>query len=360
MKGDPRRPLRQLFKQPSHSMKELEQNCGKVFKKKNFGLIVTNAHATHPGVWDAVTAFLQDARGTIDFPVPRNFMDLFYGRYSNKFTGLHKDTQDIFAFVALGKKRMLAWPFEYLLGKVKGIAPGDKYFNKRLPIDYRKFRKDAVVLDAQAGDMIYWPGDHWHVAEPVDKVFSCMLSLGVLRQELRSPGAGESPLLRKFLSVNPHAGQREQEALVSQEMTEVVPWEDAERQLRWLSGYGFEQGGPMADAPKGKLKQPITVSRNPNGLVLWVRNKELKQLMVSSTGHVIALPEIPECVAMLEKLAAGKPFTVAEDPKRSVDGGKIIESYWSKDGEAKTRKLASNRDLVSWLAQWLLRVGAAQ
>ena len=354
IKGDPRKPLRRLFKKPSATIEELSASVGRVFKKRNFGVIVTNSHSAHPEVWDAMTAFLQDARGTIDFPLPRTFMDLFYGRYSNKFTGLHKDTQDIFAFVSVGQKRMLAWPFEYLVGKVPGITLGDKYFNKRLPIDYRKFRKDAVVLDANAGDVIYWPGDHWHVAEPVAGCFSGMMSLGVLRQDLRRPAPEPSRFLKKLLTPNPNPGQRG--AMLSQDLTSVVGWQDAERQLRWLTGFGFEHGRPMTEVPRGKSK-PIRGVRNPYALVLWVRNAEHRQLVVSSGGHAITLADSPELVALLEQVARGEKVDVAEQASR-VAVLQVEESYWTLESQAKIRKVGSKRDPVWWLAGWLQRVGA--
>ena len=79
--------------------------------------------------------------------------------------GLHKDTQEVFGFVVRGEKTILAWPFDYFLSRVEGVPTASRYFQVQLPVDYRKFRKDALVLRARAGDIIYWPSDYWHIAE---------------------------------------------------------------------------------------------------------------------------------------------------------------------------------------------------
>ncbi len=353
----PRRPLKELFRQPSGSMAELEQNISRVFSKQNFGLMVTHFQAVDPGIWSAITAFLQDARHCVDFPVPRAFLDLFYGNYSSSFTGLHKDTQEILAFVVKGEKRILTWPFDYFLSKVEGLTPAAKYFHMRLDIDYRKYRKDALVLEARAGDMFYWPSDRWHVAEAQPGHFSAMISLGLFRPDAVPPKQSPDRFREKLMSAS-------SKALRSQEMTKVVTKPDAARALRWVTGFGFELGGPIAENPAGKpheAQASVTVVKKKNSLVLWKVDQAHLRILVATNGHSITLGHSSRLVRLLEQICRGELVTVSHSrPLKRGDGAKVFETNWNKRCELKTRKLLSLRDPGAHLVDWLLRVHAVE
>jgi hypothetical protein len=341
----PRRPLRKLFREDFHTLEGLEKTADRVFSKNNFGLMVTNMHAVDAGIWNAMAAFIQDARHCIHFPVARAFLDLFYGRYSSNFTGLHKDTQEIFAFVVRGQKRMLAWPFDYFLSRSKEVSAGDRYFNKRLKIDHRKYRQDAIVLDAEAGDLIYWPSDFWHVAESRSENFSAMLSLGILQTTSGLSDAGRL--------LNPSAP-------VSQDLSEVVEDAGAARRLRWLTGFGFEIGGPILDAGRSDAKTAITLVKNPSGLIYWKVLTNEKRILVAASGHSITLSYSSRVLEFLQKLAAGE--TVSLPYSQNTIGekdSKIIESNWNKQSVFTSKTLTAPRDACIWLAHWLVRVSAA-
>jgi hypothetical protein len=357
----PRRPLKKLFQQQSHSLQALERSCNQIFEKKNFGLMVTNMHAVDPGIWTAVAAFLQDARHCIDFPVPRAFMDLFYGRYSSSFTGLHKDTQEIFAFVVRGKKRMLAWPFEYFLPIVKGLNSGHRFFNKRLAIDHRKYRKDAVVLDAEAGDVIYWPSDYWHVSEARSRNFSAMLSLGILRTDFVLSEGSQSEFRQKLMNARAGADDLSGHSLLSQDMTDVMDSPDPAKQLRWVTGFGFEVGGPLAAPSRSVPKTGLRIVKNHSSLILWHIEKKKREITVASGGHSIVMPPSVESVALLKAIASGQVVSIADNAQREYDGSsRIVESYWNHRCEPRIRTLSSKRDQPVWLAHWLLRTGAVE
>ncbi len=363
----PRRPLRALFRQKSESLGQLERACALVFQKKNFGLMVTQMQAVDPGIWNALTAFLQDARQWIDFPVPRAFLDLFYGNYSSSFTGVHKDTQEIMAFVVRGNKRILVWPFDYFLSRVEGLSPGDKYFNKRLQIDHRKYRKDALVLDARPGDVMYWPSEYWHVSEVQHGRFSAMLSLGLVRQDevYSKPAPDRSRFSEKLLSRNSDPSHLvERSALLSQDVTGAITRADAARQLRWITGFGFELGGPLVEAPLGKQgKAPanVTVVKNRSSVILWKTDLSHRRILVASNGHSITLPHSSKLVKLLERISRGESVTLSNVPQRARDGRySVFETNWNKQCALKTRKLTSRRDRGAWLVDWLLRVYAVE
>ncbi len=341
----PRRPIRALFREKSESLEQLEQTCARVFPNQKFGLMVNHMQAVDPGIWKALTSFLQDAYPWISSP-PLAFLDLFYGNYSSSFTGLHKDTQEIIAFVIRGKKRILAWPFDYFLSRVKGVTPADKYFNKRLSIDYRKYRKDAIVLDAEPGDVIYWPSDHWHLSEVQNGQFSAMLSLGLFRQK-------QSNDTEKKLS-----------PFLSQEITGAMTRQDAARQLRWMTSFGFELGGPFADATLNERKEDlgnVRIVKNKSSIVLWKINPSQNRILVASNGHSITLPYSKKLIKLLEQFARGETVTFPRLSDRTHTGRfQYFETNWNKLRELKTRKLISRYDPSTWLVHWLLRVGAVE
>ncbi len=332
----PHPPLKKLFRNKSQSLAQLEEACDRVFPKKRFGLMVTNLQSIDPEIWSAITTFLQDAHQGMDFHAPRAFLDLFYGNYLSTFTGLHKDTQEIFAFVIRGEKRILAWPFDYFLSKMEGLSPGARYLHMRLPIDHRKYRKDAVVLDAQAGDVIYWPSDYWHVAEPRSEGSSAMLSLGLFRQDVVAPQPVQVP-----------SGAHKLESA---------------QQLRWLTGFGFEYGGPIVETPGGKRDEPlgtVTVVKKKNSLLLWAVNVASRRVCVATNGHSVTLPHSAGLVNLLERIAQGKPVSVSHSPNRMRGVGSLIfETNWNRQCELKTRKQVSKRDPGLSLVAWLLRVYA--
>ncbi len=338
----PRGPLKRLFKHDSGSMAEFEKNIGRVFDKKRFGLMVTDFHTVDSGIWDPIAAFIQDARHTIDFPVPRAFLDLFYGNYLSHFTGVHKDTQEIFAFVVSGKKRMLTWPIEYFQERL-GLSPGDRYFHMRLDLDYRKFRKDAMVLEANAGDVFYWPSDRWHVAEPLPGgAFSGMVSLGLVRPEITLPPAKRQAGFKKKLM----AGSN----LKSQDLTKVTLADDADRQLRWVTGFGFELGGPISE----KAGPAGSVIKKESSLILWKVSGD--GLLVATNGQSLVLPPSATLLSLLGSLARGKKISV--EANAMAESTTVLETSWDKRGVLKTRKRTSRRDPAASLIDWLLRVHA--
>ncbi len=343
----PRRPLRKLFGEEFHTLEGLEKTADRVFSKNNFGLMVTNMHAVDAGIWNAIAAFIQDARHCIHFPVARAFLDLFYGRYSSNFTGLHKDTQEIFAFVVRGQKRMLAWPFDYFLSRSKEVSAGDRYFNKRLKIDHRKYRQDAIVLDAEAGDLIYWPSDYWHVAESRSDKFSAMLSLGILQTTSGlSDNSGPQTLFK-----DP----------ISQDVSDAVDDRDAARRLRWLTGFGFEIGGPIQEAGRKDAKTSITLVKNQSGLIYWKVLAAEKRILVSASGHSVTLSYSHRVLELLQRLAAGETVSLAYSEESTGErDSKVIESNWNKQILFKSKTLTAPRDPCIWLAHWLVRVAAAE
>ncbi len=248
-----KRVFKSVFKSPVASMDEFGRNCCRVLSNKQFGLMVNNVQSLDARIWDGAAAFLQDAHPWIDFPMGRAIIDLFFGNYSQSFLGLHKDMQEILGFVVKGEKTILAWPFDYFLSLRREITPADRYFQRPLKIDYRPYRKDAIVLKARAGDIIYWSSDYWHVADggrPDE--FSVFLSLGLFRAASSSPENTEVlNRFRKRLLSRPGQAPKQAVSLYSQEVPASDPFLLSAQRLRWATSYSFPFGTPSGLPPKG-------------------------------------------------------------------------------------------------------------
>jgi hypothetical protein len=90
-------------------------------------------------------------------------MELFFGKYGATPTGIHLDTSDNLAFILRGPKRMLFWPRDRFPSRRQ--IPNSHAPEQELALtrDYEKYLDDAIALEAEAGDVIFWPKEYWHV-----------------------------------------------------------------------------------------------------------------------------------------------------------------------------------------------------
>lgn len=80
---------------------------------------------------------------------------LFMGNYDSTPIGIHKDSGSVFKFVIKGKKQIRLWPAHYF-----------KSNNHKPQIhNYSEHLKDSILIEGNAGDIIYWPKTYWHIAE---------------------------------------------------------------------------------------------------------------------------------------------------------------------------------------------------
>lgn len=138
------------------------------------GFVVNNFQAAHPDAWRLAQSLM--ARLPVR-PVPASF-EIFAGDYRQGFFGVHKDDQDVITFVLEGKKRFLVWPYETFANH-PGVEPGSELetaFLRRL--DVARYRDQAIVVEGEAGDILYWPAEYWHVAES-DGGVTATLGLGL-------------------------------------------------------------------------------------------------------------------------------------------------------------------------------------
>jgi hypothetical protein len=95
------------------------------------------------------------------------------------FFRLHKDAEDVFTFVVTGRRRFLLWPFETFSGIAGLNASQSRTSHLLFEVDYDAYRSQAVVLEASAGDLLYWPAEWWHVGESNGEL-AVTLAVGII------------------------------------------------------------------------------------------------------------------------------------------------------------------------------------
>ena len=82
--------------------------------------------------------------------------DTFFGTYPVSPLGIHKDTASVFSFALMGKRTYYMWPSDY-------FQKGDEALFTPDPEKIEPHLKYAEQFVMQAGDVIYWPSNRWHV-----------------------------------------------------------------------------------------------------------------------------------------------------------------------------------------------------
>jgi hypothetical protein len=95
-------------------------------------------------------------------------MELFFGRYGATPTGIHLDTSDNLAFVLKGPKRMIFWPRSTFSSLLQIPSASDPSHEQALTRHYQEHMSNALTLDAEEGDVVFWSRDYWHVGASPD------------------------------------------------------------------------------------------------------------------------------------------------------------------------------------------------
>jgi hypothetical protein len=199
--------------------------------------------------------------------------DLFLGRYDRTPFGIHRDESDSIAFVTCGPKRLYFWPPECFVGLYDAgsyVEVGTSRFERYLD--------RATVIDADAGDVIYWPRDYYHIGASPDH-WSGMMSLGLwwhacpadaIRRMVSALLPGNQP--PSAYSIEPAPPGRWMSELpgslaAAAELAEdalTSGWETAPREMwvRFSTAYWFWLPPARAATPpaaRGVLRHPIAI-----------------------------------------------------------------------------------------------------
>lgn len=150
---------------------------------QKFALILNGLFFSHqPELWLRARSFLHDFLQL----VPNQFWCsvLFAGNYDRTPFGVHQDNKSTFQFIIAGRKRMRLWTNEFV----------EKHPEIRWTHNYKRFLDDAITLEAEAGDVMFWDKSYWHIGESAEGL-SIGLSIGL--QDIKESNA-ETEIDRKL------------------------------------------------------------------------------------------------------------------------------------------------------------------
>ncbi len=125
---------------------------------KAYTLVAYGGHFYNASVWTRCRDFLQGLYEEVGLSVGHANIDIFFGRYPRTPTGIHRDTAHSFSYIVDGPKKMVFWPNEAFREQV---LVNLRYLGTD---EYERFSRGATVIEAQTGDIVFWPASYWHMA----------------------------------------------------------------------------------------------------------------------------------------------------------------------------------------------------
>ncbi|NJO94483.1 MAG: hypothetical protein HC820_09425 [Hydrococcus sp. RM1_1_31] len=124
-------------------------------------VLIIDGLLVNSSLWNWTYKFLQNLYNSLGHLNYGHSYSIFYGNYSKTPFGVHdhnypgEPTQSAFYFPIEGSKSMRIWTPEIVKR------------NKKLrgSIQYEEFIEDSTLLEAEAGGMLYWPSDRWHIGD---------------------------------------------------------------------------------------------------------------------------------------------------------------------------------------------------
>lgn len=321
------------------------ERLARELKIGRFGLVVDDIHLDE-NLWLRLRAFVGGLFQVIGIPGEVNALG-FLGNYAKTPFGVHKGDSTNFMFVVEGRKRIRAWPDSYFRDKEKPTAS----------LDYERFLSDAITLEGEAGDLLYWPSDYWHIGEDAGGL-SIAISLQVfpeyqltaplfaqaareieihLRQErlsdtlsfsadrpLDTPLAITKLVNRAIRTL--HGASRDPNF----RETLAVLW------LKHVTSLGFHNVPPPL--PPIPLSLDDEISGDSSFPIVWMFARN-QRILCAANGHCFALAAHPNLPKLIARLNSGVPVRVRE----------LIKQYSGSVCRAGIRFRASSRALLGFL-----------
>ena len=282
-----------------------------------FGLILNGFQAYDAELWRRMREFL---RGLFTEIASQPMVEgvLFFGNYDKTPRGIHIDPVDVFLFVIEGRKKMYLWPKEF-------FQAGDN--DELVHSDFAVLRRDALILEGEPGDVIYWPSSYWHVGESVGGL---SVSLSLALQPLE-PSSEILEHLKKYIeesvsdSLNEGSfpttpKQLEESAEMISKVTKLSlkALQKANRdpafaeaiQVCWLDRLSGSGSDPVpAPLPLRELAEDAFVQGSPEYQILWIPVAD-HQIACSANGHSFTVPADPKIIELLQRLNSGEVVQV--------------------------------------------------
>lgn len=268
-------------------------------------------------IWLRLARFLPALYAAVGLPVGDAQIHVFAGKYTRTPFGFHKDVADSLTYAVAGHKRYLVWDYDVVAGLLR-LPEGARHENICYEqYDYRRIAASAVVVDTQPGDLIYWPWDCFHVAEPNDGEFSVSIAFGALpfaaptltgasQVSKRADYAARPEPFQAGAQPDPAAAQLEalRRALADEQVADA--WREAALFRR--TRLGLRAPPPLAEATS--LADDDRVVPPAPDLIAWTQHAG--GLLVSVHGRGFSTADHPGLIELLTEINRGEPLRVGD------------------------------------------------
>ncbi|QQQ01729.1 cupin domain-containing protein [Lysobacter enzymogenes] len=141
--------------------------------ERRYALVISAFHSYRWPLWRSERAFFAPLWREAGLPVTGAITTLFHGNYESTPVGVHRDRFATFMVPVQGRKRMRFWTRKPWREAISTLP------------DYRAHLHSSFLVEAEPGDVLYWPADYYHVGESVDGGVCTSVNLGVPRHEHR-------------------------------------------------------------------------------------------------------------------------------------------------------------------------------
>ncbi|MFJ7967603.1 cupin-like domain-containing protein [Streptomyces sp. NPDC096324] len=259
-----------------------------------------------------------DRRG---IPAPGINVVYIAGHYQETWIGLHNDWCNTFLVPVHGRKKIMLWEPDYFAdaGLEEKAAFNGICFGH---LDVSPYAADALVLEAEPGEILFIPENWWHYNQLPVAETSLALSIGIFSNG--TPAAAAQPAIKAALQM-PQFNQRAEShprlpGGVLTSLADVALPTDTEALLqairdsltvhqlaRSTSNGVIGGGGALRPAPE--LTADSVLRGRPDSPVILLQTGDGTGLLFA-LGAMSRQPDAAHVARLVEHLATGQPFRV--------------------------------------------------
>jgi hypothetical protein len=281
---------------------------------QDYALIIADWHQFDRALWERILVSLEGLAEGVGISGSRMDTQVFLGTYKVTPFGVHADPTGAFHFPVIGTKTMRFWQNSFVVNTPE-LARTHRY---------ERFFQESSTVQAQPGEVIYWPSDLWHVGES-DGAFSvtwgfgywlgnCLRRLAVAKslrefEQIESPAANIAP--NSIINAGRTLGPVDDllQDLLGNISSESFRQSVARSWLEHYSAYGFLRVPPLLDVVP--LDECSVLRKKPVFRILAAQTGP-DAICVASAGHSCMLPPSKIVFAMIDRLNQGTPVPVKE------------------------------------------------
>ena len=312
-----------------------------------FLITLNDYQSWDPEFWVGARRFLRALYDRAGLPAGPMLANLWMGLYEYTPFGIHTDHAETFLYLVHGVKRMLVWPHEVFAGRRVYHTPGGDHLGTT---DYRRHLDTATILEAEPGDLIYWPASYWHMAESngsatvslnwayLTKERPRIEPLKAAMEPLQAMAIAELGAALDIEDYPPPKRATDVPEVVEAAAAAVVraaadPSYRRQVTAHWLAHVtGFALGEPPPPRRGVALDERDRVAADPDAPVLL--RDDVEPWILAAAGKTVDLPDDPRIRALVDRLNSGRamlvgaleaPFAGGDGPMTLIDVRLLLE-----------------------------------